>query len=439
MHIQIHHEFRNALLLGCILCLGFAFRFYNLEYVPPGLWFDEAFYADEGIRVLQHGPRMVYFMRDEAQIGLFPMILAVGFWFFGDSLLAIRATMALWGFAGLIGCYLLSLELFLRSPQRKIIALGATFFLATSYWHLNFSRVAFSASLIPTIEILSFWLTLYTFRKNKVILAAVAALVTALGLYTYWSYYPFMLLPAAFALHHLYRNGRSALLVFVVYVGVGILTCVPLITAFIQYDMLARLRSTSNFSAQETSDFYLLLKEFFYHVYLHIHMLFVVGDSNWRHNLSGQPQLSPIVSLGLCLSLAVMIGQFIKLPTRSFVFSDAMKPLLLLLGWVFVAMLPAALSNQALPHALRALGMVVPCQILSAFGYAALIEYCYKRFQKPLFTRLSIVLLLVMVVYQTASVVYQYFIVFAHHPSSKEHFVLLDNSFLRHQFAKDPQ
>ncbi len=441
----------NSIILFAILLLGAVLRFYHLEQVPPGLWYDEAFYADEAMRVLEKGPRLIYYQFDSSQIGVFPAILAAAFWLFGDSLLVFRSVMASWGMLGLIGCYFACLELFYTSSHKKIIALIATFFLTTSYWHLNFSRVAFSSSPVPTIEIFAVFLTLLAFRTRQPRKAIIAGIASTLGLYFYWSYYPFLLLPAYFAVYRLYQDGHKVAKVFAAYVVSGILAALPLGWAFLNYEMFARLRSVSTSNPSDWSDL-TQLTTFFQatidKIGLHIYMLFGEGDRNWRHNLSGQPELAPFVSVGIYVVMLLLLCTFIlyviekcqqhiaeDAKSDAILTSADVRALLFVITWGFLAMLPAVLSDEGLPHALRSIGLVVPCQILAAYGIMLLWQYANNSIL--LIRRLVVVILLIAATIQILSVERQYFVLFANSPDARASFLLLDNNFLKHQFARD--
>lgn len=446
-----------SILLAAILLLGAFLRFYHLGQVPPGLWYDEAFYADEAMRVLEKGPRLIYYQFDSSQIGVFPAILAAAFWLFGDSLLVFRSTMASWGMLGLIGCYFMCLEIFYTSSHKKTIALMATFFLTTSYWHLNFSRVGFSSSPVPTIEIFAVFLTLSAFRTQQPRRAIIAGMVSTLGLYFYWSYYPFLLLPAYFAVYRFYQDGRKVAKVFAAYVLSGVLAALPLGWAFLNYDMFARFSSVSISNLREWSDITQLLQFFqatTQKIGLHIYMLFGEGDRNWRHNLSGQAELAPLVAIGVYVVMLLLVCTFIRYLVVKFsrcimrqqqlaeasklnviLTRDDVRALFFVITWAFLAMLPAVLSDEGLPHALRSISLVVPCQVLAAYGIMMLWQYLSNSKLLPI--RLIAVILIIIAEIHTLSLAHQYFVVFANNPEAKIAFGLVDNAFLKHQFARD--
>ncbi|MEK7077006.1 MAG: hypothetical protein AAB967_02125, partial [Patescibacteria group bacterium] len=88
---------------------------------------------------------------------------------------------------------------------------------------------------------------------------------------------------------------------------------------------------------------------------------FVRGDCNARHNLPCESELHPIAAFFFAFGIAASVWTLWKRRGRSF-------PHLLLLWWAAVMTLPATLTREGLPHALRAIGMIPPVFILSGYG-----------------------------------------------------------------------
>jgi hypothetical protein len=90
-------------------------------------------------------------------------------------------------------------------------------------------------------------------------------------------------------------------------------------------------------------------------------MFFVHGDCNWRHNFACIPELHPIAAFFFFVGIISSVGIVWKKRLRSF-------PHLFLLWWAAVMTLPATLTREGLPHALRAIGMIPPVFILAGYG-----------------------------------------------------------------------
>lgn len=68
------------------------------------------------------------------------------------------------------------------------VGLLAAFFLATSFWHLIFSRIAFRAIAAPLFLVWAIYLLLIGLRRRNVVCMILAGLIYGLGFYTYPAY-----------------------------------------------------------------------------------------------------------------------------------------------------------------------------------------------------------------------------------------------------------
>ena len=413
-----------ALLTGIIL------RFSALPLVPPGIWYDEVFYCDEAMSFLNQKIRLIYNIRNEAQIGLFPALLAFGFLVFGDTIIAPRAVMAFFGCLSLLGCGLLTLELLKDNKYKKPITVLATFLLATSYWHLNFSRLIFSASLAPAFEVFSLYFTLRAFRYGDAKTIIAAAVITALGFYTYWQYYPYALIPAGIALFYLINDPAKYKKTFWLYTAACIIAITPLIYGFYYNDMTGRLKPLAiSFS----------LFQFWDNTVLHIKMLFMngYGDRNWRHNLSGNAGLAPLAAFGV-ISASIY---FLFLLIGGKKHRSDLKVLGLLFIWCLLAMLPASLSNEGLPHASRAVGMIIALQIIAAMGVFVVFRIIYIMLgkvitQKPALA-VTCLVLFSLSAFQAICTKYEYFDIFANSPEAKRAFMAPNQKYMHYNFMQE--
>jgi len=101
------------------------------------------------------------------------------------------------------------------------------------------------------------------------------------------------------------------------------------------------------------------------------------GDLNWRHNISGKPFLSIIISpfFGVGLIMATTLAA-----------RYAIKPLkyktdwkyFVLAGWFWAMMLPTVTTAESIPHGLRSIGTIPSVFILSAVGLMAIFNFVSK-------------------------------------------------------------
>lgn len=91
------------------------------------------------------------------------------------------------------------------------------------------------------------------------------------------------------------------------------------------------------------------------------------GDLNWRHNISGEPFLSIIISPFFALGAILIFGLAVRytfLPhkyRRDWIY-------FLLAGWFSSMLLPVITTAEGIPHGLRAIGTIPVVFIITAIG-----------------------------------------------------------------------
>src|SRR3989344_5677086 len=150
---------RYTLSLVVILALAAFFRFYQLAETPPGLYPDEAVNGTNAQEVVASGTYKLFYPENNGREGLFINLISVSLRLFGNEPWAIRGVSALVGLLTVWGLYLLARELFWQedTARRERIALLAAFFLATSFWHILFSRIGFRAIMTPFFLVWGFY------------------------------------------------------------------------------------------------------------------------------------------------------------------------------------------------------------------------------------------------------------------------------------------
>ena len=142
-------------MVACLLAAA-ALRFPELTTIPPGLHFDEAANAilagDIGLR----GARPIFIPSYTGKESLFFYLAGGMMALLGESIFALRFTAALLGLLTVAVTYRLGGAL-LRDRR---VGLLAAVLLATSFWHLLFSRLGFRAVSQPLLQGLTVWLLL---------------------------------------------------------------------------------------------------------------------------------------------------------------------------------------------------------------------------------------------------------------------------------------
>jgi 4-amino-4-deoxy-L-arabinose transferase-like glycosyltransferase len=411
-----------------ILLLGGFLRFYQIQEIPVGLYPDEAMNGNNALEALAAGNFKVFYPENNGREGLFINIQALSAWLFGNKAWALRVVSAVFGTLTILGVYLAAKELFenyepvsvvdapsnsaktfsfvanssFLIPASTTIALLSAFFTATSYWHLNFSRVGFRAITLPFFAAFTMYFLLKGLRKGSTLDLVAAGVFMGLGFYGYiaFRFMPFVVaVPillsllerrkkirhSAFGIRHSFCAPCAvALFLFVTFVA-----ALPIGVYFLQspQDFIGRSGQVSVFASASP------IKEFLIANAKTLGMFFMSGDCNWRHNYACAPELNPIAAVFFAVGLLNVLWSFFG-RTRNFQFSifnfqrnpndqnlnlqmylgnsDSFiihhSSFIILLAWLFFMSLPATLTSEGLPHALRAIGMIAPVMILAAAG-----------------------------------------------------------------------
>jgi hypothetical protein len=313
------HSVRKALtsdlfiILVLVLIAAF-FRFHRLQEWPIGLWRDEAANGLEALRVLD-GDRAIFFGTREP---MFIYLVAASIAMLGRNPLAIRAAAAAAGTATIPITYLLVREV-LRSthPSERLVAVLTSLWMATSYWHLNFSRLGFRGVLLPLFAALSFcflwrgWNQLEELpqRRWRYAWFALSGACLALTLYTYTPSRFLLLLLIPFVAQAVswassWRKGAvkaatahsSAIAPFAVFALCFALAFAPLCSHFLTEPKSLFVRSgVTVFGTDSGEPLSLLITR---NLLRQLGMFGLLADPNTRHNPAGRPAFD-LATLGL--------------------------------------------------------------------------------------------------------------------------------------------
>jgi len=359
---------REFIIILIILAVAGFFRLYNLDTAPPGLYPDEAVNANDAMQALDSGEYKIFYPDNNGREGLYVGFLAILFKLFGPSIWVLRFASAFIGILTVLFLYLLAKEMF-----NWQIASLASFFMAISFWHVNFSRIAFRGILVPlfTILVAYFLWRGFKYLKNRDFL--LSGVFLGLGMYTY---IPFRLMPFVVMVLLLvfwqkikkdyslskYEHLRNKYLVGFAYVLVAsIIIAGPIL--FFAYDnpdiFLARSGQVSIFSADNP------ILELGLSVGKTLQMFNFIGDLNWRHNFSGASQLFWGIGIFFLVGIIRSFWKSFRMKEEHGHFSTVHT---LLLTWFFILLIPNFLSAEGLPHALRAIGVIPVVMIFAAEG-----------------------------------------------------------------------
>ena len=524
-NIIVNKKVRSAVWFWLILILVIAtfFRLWQIQTIPPGLYPDEAMNGNNALEALDTGDFKVFYSENNGREGLFINIQAIFLWLFGNKPWVLRLPSVIFGLFTVLGLFLLTRELFKISPQTQIsnltsqnhnlklktflnlqlaknekTALLASFLLATSFWHINFSRIGFRAIMAPAFLVwgIYFLIKLLNQTKNKsqipnpksqinskykisnsklFILSIISGAMYGLGFHSYIAYRITPLLIIAIFIFYWFQNKEwefhkkliSSVFYFLFSAAIVIL---PLAYYFFinPQDFFGRTSQISIFSTENP------LAELGKNTLKTIGMFWYKGDYNWRHNYSGTPQLwwpvGALFGLGILISFIKILNfkseilnpkqiqnsnvqnskrfgiwnfghrdfiRNLKLEIRNLklkIRNNSFLPEIILFSWLFIGLLPAIISSEALPHALRAIIVLPAVMIISAIGLEWIISKVQNWFEKQKekyaeyagqLSRIKKEFLLLLFVFFISIIIHnynQYFIRWANHMDTRNAF-----------------
>ena len=404
---------RNVLLCG-ILIIAIFFRFYHFTTTPPGLYPDEGMNGNNAVETAETGHFKVFYPEDNGREGLYINILAVtmdAFHTFTAPWI-VRLPAAIAGVLTVLGLYLLVAELFGDGP-----GLLASFLLATSFWGIIFSRIGFRAILSPLLLVWALWLIIRSFRAGNRRAAAayaiIAGIIYGLGFYTYIAYRVTPILFLLFIPYFRKLPGfwkRTAL-----FLAVTIIVAAPIGWYFATtpgsfFGRTAQIAVTA--ASNPVKDFAVnIAKEalmFNYH-----------GDYNWRQNVSGAPELFWPVGILFLLGIVLAIYYGIRRAQKKHVTAENEKLFspfgTWLTGtWLVFGILPAAASDEGIPHALRSILALAPALIFATLGGVWLYHVIKKHWHTP---ALAQALMIIFIIVIAGWGYYDYFVLWAQNPN----------------------
>lgn len=392
--------------LGILLIATFL-RFHELPSYPPGLYPDEAMNGNnalEAVRGESEGFR-IFYPENNGREGLFINIQGLFLKKFLEVFALpqpwmLRVPSALFGIFTVLGVFLLGrgLARIKGEGERAAFVIGAAsaFLVATSFWHINFSRVGFRAIMAPFFLTWGMYLLIFSVEKMKELKASslklkatllflLAGATYGLGMHSYIAYRatPLLVLLVFWWLgkNHGWKRAVKALTCFA---AGALIVSLPLIAYFTTHpeDFFGRTTQLSVFSSSAP------LKDLAWNTMKTVQMFFFVGDGNARHNLPYAPQLFPIVGFFFAVALVEGASRLVSRRGKNLVF-------LFLVSWLAITALPVVISNEGIPHALRAIIMIPAAYLLAGFGIWSAWKLLIRRIDaRVIFTFFSLLFLI---------------------------------------------
>jgi len=371
-----------------ILAVASFFRIWQLDAIPPALYPDMAMNGNNALDSLKNNDYKVFYADNNGREGLIIWIETLFFLIFGASVWSLKIVSSIFGILTVLGVYLLASQILKKFNEHyHFISLLASFFTAVSFWHILLSRIGFRAIMVPFFIVYGFYflfkaLDNMDFKKkaSRIFNAAVSGIFFGLGFYTYISYRFVVLLGliyfACWWIIYKKQNAQKEFFRIVLICLVFMfLTALPLGLYFLKNpgDFFGRAAGVSVLNDKNP------LQALGKSVALTLGMFNFYGDSNWRHNFSGAPELLWPVGLFFLLGFALSVRDlYFSIREKNYL---KVSCYILLLGWFFILLLPCFLSSEGIPHALRAIGVIPAVYIFAGIGSFAIYKFLKKSYR----------------------------------------------------------
>ncbi|MEK7078281.1 MAG: glycosyltransferase family 39 protein [Patescibacteria group bacterium] len=363
---NLYTKSKAIVLLILILVIAIFFRFYKITEIPPGLYPDEATNGVNALDALSAGKFKVFYPENNGREGLFMNIQALSVKVFGAQPWALRIVSGVFGTLTVLGLFLLT-----RLLWSNKIAMLASYLMAVSFWPVNFSRIGFRAIMLPFILVWAFYFLWKGLIDKKLSWLAIAGLIYGVGFHTYisWRLSPlFLVLFFLILLFNREYKKRFVIKSGFIFLLFALIAASPLLIYYLKNpaDFLGRAAQVSIFNSPAP------VKALTESVIKTLSMFNIYGDGNWRHNLSGRPELFWPIGLGFLIGFITIVRH--RMSYKS----------IFLIGWLLIMLLPNFLAPEGAPHALRALGAMPAVFIFSALGLNAIYKKIQRHFNRAL-------------------------------------------------------
>jgi len=398
---------RSKILLFLIIALSFFLRVYKVSSIPPALNWDEVSIAYNAYSVLktgrdEWGQFLPLHFKSYGEYKLPAQIYASipGIAIFGLNEFGVRITPVIYGTLTVLLLYLLIQEAF----KIRSVSLMSAFLLAVSPWHVQLTIASFESSFSLFWVLMAIWFLLKGLKKPKWLIFSM--LPFGFSVYTYNSarvFTPLFLFATAIIFRKYFWEKRKWFLVSVALFTALMIPLVPfvlsgeagarykLVSITDEKGLVPRINERRGASTlpgilpRLIHNKVTYLSFYFAKNYLaHFtpDFLFIKGAGHRQHHVQGVGELywfqSPFILLGLYYLL--------KKKDRN---------LKILLPWLLLVFIPAALTNDSIPNALRTVIAAPVYQIFTALGIYAVYGWVKNKKLFYLLIGISIIIFLI--------------------------------------------
>ncbi len=369
-----------------VLLVASLYRLWQIDSIPPGLFGDEATDGLDALDVLA-GRGAVFFPANYGREGLHMWIVAGMFRLLGVVPLALRLPSVAAGILTALATYWLGRELLAAWPRStgkggesappwpwSFLPLIAALYLATSYWHVHFSRFGIRGVFTPFLGALAFaafWRAVNR-RSHAWFAASGACLGLALHFYTASRFFPFflggfLLLQGLMAVLSgkrqqaiLFQHLRGIALLF----AVAVVVFAPLGIYFLQHPGAFTQRAGVVAALGGESPLRLMGRA----AVANVLQFFVPGrgDVEQFYNLPGRAVFDPLTAVLALLGLALLAWRWRR------------DSALFLLLWFPALLLPSFLATDRWPTLPRVLGTIPGVYFFPATGLVAVAGFLLR-------------------------------------------------------------
>jgi|TARA_B100001971_G_C18264350_1_gene590342 4-amino-4-deoxy-L-arabinose transferase-like glycosyltransferase len=379
-------------ILILIIIFALVIRVYQLNELPSGFHLDEAMTGYHAYSILKTGRdfrgNLLPILIETHNEAMYAYLAVPFISIFDLNVFSARLAAAVIGTLTVLSTYLFAKELF-----NKKVGLISAFLLAVSPWHLVASRFGLRPILVPFFVTLGLFFLLKSLKNPK--LFVISAFIFGLLLHTYTVtklFVPLMLI-LFFLFYHkeLIMSFKSNKKKCVLSIIIFLILALPAYGVYFFGDGNKRFDSISVFQAPRP------IHQFFSNLLSHLSpdFLFISGDANLRHSLPGFGQ-----------AMLVLIP-FILLALFFFACKQKKEGLFLVSSFV-IGIIPASLTAEGIPHALRSIAAVSFLEIIAAYGIFLLYKYLKNR--KKYIKTAVIIFVGLLLASNSALLIYSYFI-----------------------------
>lgn len=375
---------KNRIFFFIILLTAVFFRFYQLSSVPPSASLDEVSIGYNAYSILktgadEYGVKLPILLRayDDWRPALYVYLVIPFIKLFGLNVLSVRLPSVILSVLTVIATYFL-VKSFYRpltlQSNVKIIALLSSFLLAISPWHIYISRLGHEVNAAFAFFIFG----MYFFLKKRIYLWIIFFILSFISYQSEKIIIPIIVL----GIFVIYRQELFQIKKKLIIAGIiSLIILAPFIKETFSLNALIRFKATNIFDANKERfekqalifakavekenilgkiiyNRKILAGQIFLENYIsHFNPTWLFSNSSGdKHKVPGLGVLylweAPFIILGFIFLIKQKIDSKIKK---------------LIILWIFVSPLPAALTTDA-PHAMRTFTMLPIPQILGAFG-----------------------------------------------------------------------